>query len=165
MILHYSLFCVFFLMIRRPPRSTLDRSSAASDVYKRQIFFYGLLVFTTKKKRKILSKKSQKLATKFRGKFSDSIISMNTVKAEGAERRELSKLKAPLEDMRKALVKSNIFGNVTSRVSTFLANLFILMSLVFAAILYINGSIELATVLITTSYLSLIHISEPTRPY
>ena len=31
----YHLF--FFLMIRRPPRSTLDRSSAASDVYKRQI--------------------------------------------------------------------------------------------------------------------------------
>ena len=27
---------VFLLMIRRPPRSTLDRSSAASDVYKRQ---------------------------------------------------------------------------------------------------------------------------------
>ena len=27
----------FFLMIRRPPRSTLDRSSAASDVYKRQM--------------------------------------------------------------------------------------------------------------------------------
>ena len=31
------LTAVFFvLMIRRPPRSTLDRSSAASDVYKRQ---------------------------------------------------------------------------------------------------------------------------------
>ena len=28
--------CVFFLMIRRPPRSTQSRSSAASDVYKRQ---------------------------------------------------------------------------------------------------------------------------------
>src|SRR5678815_942646 len=27
---------LFLLMIRRPPRSTLDRSSAASDVYKRQ---------------------------------------------------------------------------------------------------------------------------------
>ena len=26
----------FFLKTRRPPRSTLDRSSAASDVYKRQ---------------------------------------------------------------------------------------------------------------------------------
>eukprot|EP00658_Telonema_sp_P-2_P053917 TRINITY_DN42691_c0_g1_i1.p1 TRINITY_DN42691_c0_g1~~TRINITY_DN42691_c0_g1_i1.p1 ORF type:complete len:187 (-),score=31.50 TRINITY_DN42691_c0_g1_i1:55-615(-) len=28
---------VFFLMIRRPPRSTLSSSSAASDVYKRQV--------------------------------------------------------------------------------------------------------------------------------
>ena len=34
--------CVFFLMIRRPPRSTLDRSSAASDVYKRQVLTQGL---------------------------------------------------------------------------------------------------------------------------
>ena len=34
----YAVFCLkkFFLMIRRPPRSTLSPSSAASDVYKRQ---------------------------------------------------------------------------------------------------------------------------------
>ena len=31
-------------MIRRPPRSTLDRSSAASDVYKRQHVLGPLLV-------------------------------------------------------------------------------------------------------------------------
>ena len=31
-------FVSFFLMIRRPPRSTLSSSSAASDVYKRQVF-------------------------------------------------------------------------------------------------------------------------------
>eukprot|EP00657_Telonema_sp_P-1_P002584 TRINITY_DN15996_c0_g1_i1.p1 TRINITY_DN15996_c0_g1~~TRINITY_DN15996_c0_g1_i1.p1 ORF type:complete len:145 (-),score=49.78 TRINITY_DN15996_c0_g1_i1:29-463(-) len=31
-----SLSFFFFLMIRRPPRSTQSRSSAASDVYKRQ---------------------------------------------------------------------------------------------------------------------------------
>ena len=30
-------FFFFFLMIRRPPRSTQSRSSAASDVYKRQL--------------------------------------------------------------------------------------------------------------------------------
>ena len=36
------LLFVFFLMIRRPPRSTLDRSSAASDVYKRQLLVDGL---------------------------------------------------------------------------------------------------------------------------
>ena len=35
------LVCFFFLMIRRPPRSTLDRSSAASDVYKRQIEIFA----------------------------------------------------------------------------------------------------------------------------
>mgnify|MGYP003381568358 CR=1 FL=1 len=35
--LYGSVDCFFFLMIRRPPRSTLDRSSAASDVYKRQV--------------------------------------------------------------------------------------------------------------------------------
>ena len=29
-------------MIRRPPRSTLDRSSAASDVYKRQGLIIGM---------------------------------------------------------------------------------------------------------------------------
>ena len=32
-------------MIRRPPRSTLDRSSAASDVYKRQQLYIALLFF------------------------------------------------------------------------------------------------------------------------
>eukprot|EP01016_Furgasonia_blochmanni_P008992 TRINITY_DN1371_c0_g1_i3.p1 TRINITY_DN1371_c0_g1~~TRINITY_DN1371_c0_g1_i3.p1 ORF type:complete len:189 (-),score=37.99 TRINITY_DN1371_c0_g1_i3:635-1201(-) len=31
----------FFLMIRRPPRSTQSRSSAASDVYKRQAEYMG----------------------------------------------------------------------------------------------------------------------------
>ena len=44
-------FLFFFLMIRRPPRSTLDRSSAASDVYKRQAlkgFFKKILVFAGK---------------------------------------------------------------------------------------------------------------------
>ena len=30
-------------MIRRPPRSTLDRSSAASDVYKRQLMYRYLV--------------------------------------------------------------------------------------------------------------------------
>ena len=38
--------CVcFFLMIRRPPRSTLDRSSAASDVYKRQVYSLMCILF------------------------------------------------------------------------------------------------------------------------
>ena len=38
-LISYAVFClkkIFFLMIRRPPRSTQCISSAASDVYKRQ---------------------------------------------------------------------------------------------------------------------------------
>ena len=37
----YDVDLFFFLMIRRPPRSTLDRSAAASDVYKRQSAILG----------------------------------------------------------------------------------------------------------------------------
>ena len=33
---------VFFLMIRRPPISTQSRSSAASDVYKRQVINHDI---------------------------------------------------------------------------------------------------------------------------
>ena len=35
----YDSHLFFFLMIRRPPRSTQSRSSAASDVYKRQFLY------------------------------------------------------------------------------------------------------------------------------
>ena len=34
-------------MIRRPPRSSLDRSSAASDVYKRQLFAWFFWLYNT----------------------------------------------------------------------------------------------------------------------
>src|SRR5450756_3158784 len=33
-------------MIRRPPRSTQSRSSAASDVYKRQMWYHVLMAMT-----------------------------------------------------------------------------------------------------------------------
>src|SRR5665648_495375 len=34
-------------MIRRPPRSTLSSSSAASDVYKRQVFYHGQNIYAS----------------------------------------------------------------------------------------------------------------------
>eukprot|EP00831_Metopus_contortus_P027653 TRINITY_DN23193_c0_g1_i2.p1 TRINITY_DN23193_c0_g1~~TRINITY_DN23193_c0_g1_i2.p1 ORF type:complete len:143 (+),score=30.51 TRINITY_DN23193_c0_g1_i2:66-494(+) len=39
-----TLTCVFFLMIRRPPRSTQGVSSAASDVYKRQSIYWNMFL-------------------------------------------------------------------------------------------------------------------------
>ena len=41
-------------MIRRPPRSTLDRSSAASDVYKRQMLDQLILGLDQEKKKDLL---------------------------------------------------------------------------------------------------------------
>ena len=38
-VLNVLVYFFFVLMIRRPPRSTLERSLAASDVYKRQTIF------------------------------------------------------------------------------------------------------------------------------
>ena len=52
---------VFFLMIRRPPRSTLDRSSAASDVYKRQHLRTALAAVNAVEAGKIAAACSDKL--------------------------------------------------------------------------------------------------------
>ena len=41
-------------MIRRPPRSTLDRSSAASDVYKRQLLYAVKLILRMNKIEKFI---------------------------------------------------------------------------------------------------------------
>ena len=61
----------FFLMIRRPPRSTQSRSSAASDVYKRQGTANGLF------KMDILTEKIVKieiLHPEFKNKDISSIV-------------------------------------------------------------------------------------------
>eukprot|EP00825_Cyclidium_porcatum_P029933 TRINITY_DN31842_c0_g1_i2.p1 TRINITY_DN31842_c0_g1~~TRINITY_DN31842_c0_g1_i2.p1 ORF type:complete len:139 (+),score=13.54 TRINITY_DN31842_c0_g1_i2:73-489(+) len=41
-LVYYLFFVFFFLMIRRPPRSTHCISSAASDVYKRQVNIFSV---------------------------------------------------------------------------------------------------------------------------
>ena len=46
-------------MIRRPPRSTLDRSSAASDVYKRQVYVKDYMQRISKPKMKMIFKRLQ----------------------------------------------------------------------------------------------------------
>eukprot|EP00657_Telonema_sp_P-1_P010137 TRINITY_DN4433_c0_g1_i1.p1 TRINITY_DN4433_c0_g1~~TRINITY_DN4433_c0_g1_i1.p1 ORF type:complete len:127 (-),score=85.23 TRINITY_DN4433_c0_g1_i1:338-718(-) len=42
-------YIFFFLMIRHPPRSTQSRSSAASDVYKRQEYGFKAMIDAVKK--------------------------------------------------------------------------------------------------------------------
>ena len=55
-------------MIRRPPRSTLDRSSAASDVYKRQLLLkaYSLFVLGIGKNKNIEAEARESLTLGFK---------------------------------------------------------------------------------------------------
>ena len=53
--------CFFFLMIRRPPRSTQGVSSAASDVYKRQGQLSSLKIFSKKLMKLLMIQKYKNL--------------------------------------------------------------------------------------------------------
>ena len=96
-------------MIRRPPRSTLDRSSAASDVYKRQL---NILEKLQNAEGKIFS---EQLAAGYPAPIS---ITPDTIEV------------------------MNLETLLRSKTHTYFKNI------------VINGQL-----------LSLIHISEPTRPY
>ena len=68
-------------MIRRPPRSTLDRSSAASDVYKRQGSMYGRRnpAAFFKALEKLHYRKEidiTKIRLRFIGRFGDEVLEM-----------------------------------------------------------------------------------------
>ena len=103
-------------MIRRPPRSTLDRSSAASDVYKRQAY----------------------TRTIARPNYVD-LVPYQLVFQEDAEiARGNSALKPTTSD-----------------------NLDVLAERYFKSIGVVSGGVFYKRM----SDLSLIHISEPTRPY
>ena len=54
-----------FLMIRRPPRSTRVRSSAASDVYKRQILQGWELIHIPKEQQRVDQKRQLSLRNNF----------------------------------------------------------------------------------------------------
>src|SRR5678815_1771687 len=76
-------------MIRRPPRSTLDRSSAASDVYKRQGYVItassaGVMSWPCS-----FSASSMRFTTASRGKRSSAPIRGRPIPGSGAGRRGL----------------------------------------------------------------------------
>ena len=63
-------------MIRRPPRSTLDRSSAASDVYKRQEYGGGQMWIIDFGKFEWIQNKSKSLQFKLLGNRIHGIFQM-----------------------------------------------------------------------------------------
>jgi ATP-binding cassette subfamily B protein len=116
------------------------------------IVFYGLFVSLTRPRRKVLNKDRQKKATVFQGQLADSISSMEVVKSEGAEKRELSYLGPTLSNSLSSKVKAMSYGNVLSRITGLVSQVFTLLALAFSVVLFINSQIDIAIVLIMTSY-------------
>ena len=119
-------------MIRRPPRSTLDRSSAASDVYKRQV------VLTV------------------------ALITMITGGARALRQTDLKRLLAfgTVSQLGFLMV---MFGAGRPEATLAGVVLIIAHALFKAPLFMVVGVIDHQAH--SRDILSLIHISEPTRPY
>src|SRR5450756_2675144 len=78
----------FFLMIRRPPRSTQSRSSAASDVYKRQVQNDILKEYAARGTYIFPPKPSMRLVTDLFAYCGRSLPSWNTISISGYHIRE-----------------------------------------------------------------------------
>ncbi len=113
---------------------------------------FGVFVLLTKPKRKDLNKKRQTAITKFQGFVADSTSSVEVVKAEGAEKFEIKNIKSPLRVFTDAKTKAMVFSNVLGRVTGYVGQFFTIIALLFAIYMYINQKIDLAMVLIMTSY-------------
>jgi ATP-binding cassette subfamily B protein len=116
------------------------------------ILFYGLFVTSTRPKRKALNKDRQKKATVFQGHLADSISSIEVVKSEGAERFELINLRPSLTPFLSAKVKGMTYGNVLGRITGLVSQAFTMLTLAFAITLFIYGKIDIALVLVMSSY-------------
>lgn len=116
------------------------------------VLFYGIFVMATKPKRKVLNRERQKRVTAYQGQLADSISSMELVKSEGAERKELFNLRPYLTPFLNAKIKSMVYGNVLGRITALVSQIFTMATLGFAIALYVYGKIDIAMVLIMTSY-------------
>ena len=125
-------------MIRRPPRSTLDRSSAASDVYKRQA--HERVLYDQLKK----ASKDKPVATQ-RSMFPSTL---ELTPADAAVMEEI------ITDLQQLGYSIEPFGKNTYVIQGTPAD-------VEAG----NEKHIIDILLEQYKHLSLIHISEPTRPY
>lgn len=113
---------------------------------------FGVFVLATKPKRATLNKARQSSSTKFQGFLADSTSSVEIVKAEGAEELEIRNISGPLNKFTDAKYRAMFFTNILGRVNGYIGQAFTLLALLFAVAMYISGGIDLAMVLVMTSY-------------
>jgi ATP-binding cassette subfamily B protein len=113
---------------------------------------YGLIIAVTRKKRDLLAKELQKSRTEFNGFFSDSISNIEIIKAEGLEAEEISRVTKQMEDFRSAKRRYMMYSNNMSRLTNSISQVLALLSMGFAAVLFIQGKVGLEVVVLMSFY-------------
>lgn len=115
---------------------------------------YAVIILKNRRKMRELNRRALDAGNLYSGKLSDSIGSIEVVKAEGAEDQELATLSPDARITARLRRISENFNNTQGEFVNFLNQFFILTSVVFSVILYIGGRIDLATVILMSSYAS-----------
>ncbi len=113
---------------------------------------YTFVIYKNRKKNRAILGQAQEDATILNGRIADSISSMDTVKAEGSEVQEQSVLKKFIHKATSSRAKSINFQNTQGELVSFLSNIFVLLSIIFALYLYVEGKVTLSVVIIMNSY-------------
>lgn len=116
------------------------------------IVVYGSFTIYMRPKRRRAQKERVDTRNTLGGAISDSVSSHELVKAQGAERLELKKLQNPKEAFMLAKIRSTFLNQSTNRSLNLINGVLEVGMLLIAGQLYISGSIDLATVIIATTY-------------
>jgi ATP-binding cassette subfamily B protein len=116
------------------------------------IVVYGSFTIYMRPKRRRAQKERVDTRNTLGGAISDSVSSHELVKAQGAERLELKKLQNPKEAFMLAKIRSTFLNQSTNRSLNLINGVLEVGMLLIAGQLYISGSIDLATVIVATTY-------------
>lgn len=113
---------------------------------------FGVLVFTTKKKRVEISLAHQSARSDFQGKLADSLASIEVIKSEGMEELEYRTIGVSLNKWSDGKKSLNLYSMNTARVVMLVNSLLTLFSIAFAAGLFIHGDVGIGTVILMSFY-------------
>jgi len=115
---------------------------------------YAIIILKNRRRMRELNRNALDAGNVYSGKIADSLSSIEVVKAEGAEAQELLTLSPDAKKFTRLRRISENFNNTQGELVNFLNQFFILISIVFSVFLYIGGHIDLATVILMSSYAS-----------
>lgn len=115
---------------------------------------YAIFILKNRRKMRELNKDAIKAGNEYSGKLADAISGIEAVKSSGTENQEVRILRRYAKSFAGLRRKSINFNNTQGELISFLNQFFVLTAVVFAVYLFTNQQVELATVIIMTSYAS-----------